>query len=365
MRIGNAWYFAAWADDVAGDSIISAVGDLMTASVKMTVLAAFVALLAVAGGAPVAAQKKIDIKIGSVTIKDTVHQWMLNFEKNVERRIGNRVDVRVFPAGQLGGIPRQIEGVQLGTQEMTLLPPDFFVGIDKRYMVTSAPGLFRDLRHAQNALHDPDFKKMFFSMGDSKSITGIGIYCGDLAHYVSRKPIKRLADFQGKKIRVFASDMERQTIRQLGAAPAPIPLLEALQALQRGTVDGMKSGLAIFVTFKYWSVTKHLTRTLESTICVETIANPAWMRKLPGDIRRVLMEEGQNTDWETLSFSEAFLAKNEGAWKTNGGVIYDLTPAEKEEMRKRLVAVGESVVKDLPQVKQVFEMLQAAAAKYN
>ncbi len=207
-----------------------------------------------------------------MTIKDTVHQWMLNFEKNVERRISNRVDVCVFPAGQLGGIPRQIEGVQLGTQEMALFPPDFFVGIDKRFMVTSAPGLFHDLRHAQNALHDPDFKKMFFSMGDRKSITGIGIYAGDLAHYVSRAPIKRLADFGGKKIRVFASDIERETMRRLGASPAPIPLLEALQALQRGTVDGMKSRLSIFVTFKYWSVTRNLTRTNESTILVEAIA---------------------------------------------------------------------------------------------
>lgn len=327
--------------------------------------AASIALLAVAAATPAAAQKKIEIKIGSVTIKDTVHQWMLNFEKNVERRIGNRVDVRVFPAGQLGGIQRQIEGVQLGTQQMVLLPPDFFVGIDKRFMVTSAPGLFRDLRHAQNALHDPDFKKMFFSMGDAKGITGIGIYCGDLAHYVSRKPIKRLADFKNKKIRVFASDMERQTMRRLGAAPAPIPLLEALQALQRGTVDGMKSGLMIFTSFKYWSVTKHLTRTLESTICVETVANPAWMKKLPSDISRILMEEGQNTDWETLEFSEAMLVKNEGVWKNNGGQIYDLTPAELEELRKRLVTVGESVVEDLPAVKQVFQMLQAAAAKYN
>ena len=337
----------------------------MTASAKMTVLAASVAILAVVGGLPASAQKKIEIKIGSVTIKDTVHQWMINFEKNVERRIGNRVDVRVFPAGQLGGIPRQIEGVQLGTQEMTLFPPDFFVGIDKRYMVTSAPGIFRDIRHAQNALHDPDFKKMFFSMGDRKGITGVGIYCGDLAHYVSRRPIQRLDDFKGKKIRVFASAIERETVRRLGAAAAPIPLLEALQALQRGTVDGMKSGLAIFVSFKYWSVTKHLTRTLESTICVETIANPAFLRKLPGDIRQVIMEEGQNTDWETLAFSEAFLAKNEKIWKDNGGNIYDLTPEDQAEMRRRLSRVGEAVVKDLPEVKKVYDMLKAAAAKYN
>lgn len=337
----------------------------MKSFVKTAVIAGSVAVLACAAAPPASAQKKIEIKIGSVTIKDTVHQWMLNFEKNVERRIGNRVDVRVFPAGQLGGIPRQIEGIQLGTQQMALFPSDFFVGIDKRYMVTSAPGLFRDMRHAQNALHDPDFKDMFLSMGESKGIAGLGIYCGDLAHYVSKQPIKRLSDFEGKKIRVFASPMERLTMRKLGAAPAPIPLLQALQALQRGAVDGMKSGLAIFTTFKYWSVTKHLTRTNESAICVQAISSPTFMQKLPGDIRRILTEEAQNTDWETLTFSEAFNVRNEALWKENGGMIYDLSPADRDALRARLIAVGDAVVKDLPQVKAVYDMLKAAAAKYN
>lgn len=98
---------------------------------------------------------------------------------------------------------------------------------------------------------------------------------------------------------------------------------------------------------------------------MQTIANPTWMRKLPGDICQVLMEEGQNTDWETLAFSEAFLAKNEGAWKNNGGKIFDLMPTELKEKRERLVSVGETVVKDLPPVKPDFELLQTTAAKYN
>ena len=315
-------------------------------------------------GVSYAADKKIEIKIGSITIKDTVHQWMLDFEKNVEQRIGNRVDVRVFPAGQLGGIPRQIEGVQLGTQQIVLLPPDFFVGIDKRFMVTSAPGLFRNLRHAQNSLHDPEFKKKFFSLGNDKGIQPFGIYAGDLAHYVSRKPIKSLSDFKGRKIRVFASPMERLTMQKLGASPAPIPLLQALQALQRGTVDGMKSGFGVFTSFKFWSVTKHLTRTQESTIAVMAVANPKFMAKLPADIRQILIEEAQVTDWQSLTFSENFLSLNQAKWEKNGGSVYDLSKADRAEMNNRLRTVADEVIADLPPVKELFGVLKAAAAKY-
>jgi TRAP-type C4-dicarboxylate transport system substrate-binding protein len=311
-----------------------------------------------------AAEKKIEIKIGSVTIKDTVHQWMLNFKANVERRVGNRVDVRVFPAGQLGGIPREIEGVQLGTQQIVLLPPDFFVGINKGFMVTSAPGLFRDLRHAQNSIHDPAFKSKFFKLGNDKGIQPFGIFCGDLAHYVSRRPIKKLNDFKNKKIRVFASPMERLTMRKLGASPAPIPLMQALQALQRGTIDGMKSGFSIFTSFKYWSVTKHLTRTTESTIAVMAVTNPAFMAKLPADIRQIITEEAQHTDWETLAFAEDFLKTNQGKWEKNGGTVYDLSKEDRAELTKRLQSVGDEVVSDLPAVKELFGILKTAAAKY-
>jgi TRAP-type transport system periplasmic protein len=311
-----------------------------------------------------AADKKIEIKIGSVTIKDTVHQWMINFKENVERRVGNRVDVRVFPAGQLGGIPREIEGIQLGTQQIVMLPPDFFVGIDKRFMVTSAPGLFRDLRHAQNSLHDPEFKRQFFSLGNDKGIQPIGIFAGDLAHYVSRKPIKKLSDFENRKIRVFASPMERLTMQKLGASPAPIPLLQALQALQRGTIDGMKSGFSIFTSFKYWSVTKHITRTTESTIAVMAATNPAFMAKLPADVRQILLEEAQHTDWQTLAFSEEFLKTNQGKWEKNGGTVYDLSKEDRAELTRRLKSVGDEVVKDLPPVKELFGILKTAAAKY-
>lgn len=207
-------------------------------------------------------------------------------------------------------------------------------------------------------------KKKFFSLGNDKGIQPFGIYAGDLAHYVSRKPIKGLSDFKGRKIRVFESPMERLTMEKLGAAPAPIPLLQALQALQRGTVDGMKSGFGVFTSFKFWSVTKHLTRTQESTIAVMAVANPKFMAKLPADIRQILIEEAQVTDWQTLTFSENFLAQNQSKWESNGGNVYDLTKADRAEMNMRLRGVADEVVADLPPVKALFGVLKAAAAKY-
>ena len=51
----------------------------------------------------------------------------------------------------------------------------------------------------------------------------------------------RLADFSGKKLRVNATAMEREEMRQLGATAVPMPLNEVLPSLQRGVIDGTMS----------------------------------------------------------------------------------------------------------------------------
>ena len=65
---------------------------------------------------------------------------------------------QVFPAGQLGPIPRLIEGVQLGTIEAFMTPPEFFVGIDPRFQVLSAPFLFADMDHAYRVITDNEVR---------------------------------------------------------------------------------------------------------------------------------------------------------------------------------------------------------------
>ena len=77
---------------------------LLLASVAIAAGAAFAV-------APAQAQKTYKMKIGMVTINDSNH-FSANFQKKyIEEKSGGRIKVGVFPAAQLGKVPRQIEGV--------------------------------------------------------------------------------------------------------------------------------------------------------------------------------------------------------------------------------------------------------------
>src|ERR1700719_776936 len=120
---------------------------------------ACILLLALALGAAQAADEKTYVmKLGTATINDAQHEWCKRFVAMVEKDSGGRIKGEIYPASQLGAIPRQIEGVQFGAIQGYIGPPEFLAGIDERYEVLSAPGLVADLAHEVRVVKDPELQ---------------------------------------------------------------------------------------------------------------------------------------------------------------------------------------------------------------
>lgn len=81
------------------------------------------------------------MKITLPTLHDAVHRVALNWAAAVETDSGGRVEPQVYLASRFGSLPRQIEGVQLGSIQALFISPEFMVGVDPRFEVTVAPGL--------------------------------------------------------------------------------------------------------------------------------------------------------------------------------------------------------------------------------
>ena len=112
-----------------------------------------IAALAIAGYAGMA-NAQSEMKIGYGTINDPQHAIALEIQKRIGGNKDLGIKVSVFPAGQIGKIPRMIEGLQFGTLEALITPPGFLVGINPAFQVPDAPGLFNDINHAFRSLND-------------------------------------------------------------------------------------------------------------------------------------------------------------------------------------------------------------------
>src|ERR1700694_1044866 len=56
----------------------------------------------------------ITMRLSAATVNDAQHEWMKRFAIAIERNTGGRIKAELYPGSQLGSIPRQIEGTQLG-----------------------------------------------------------------------------------------------------------------------------------------------------------------------------------------------------------------------------------------------------------
>src|SRR5919106_7037372 len=102
--------------------------------------------------APALAQSVM--KIGTATINDVQHEWANRFAERMSKQAAGKLKVEVYPAEQLGNNARMLEGLNIGTVEAVIGPPEFIVGVDPRFQIASAPGLVKDLEHAARLSQD-------------------------------------------------------------------------------------------------------------------------------------------------------------------------------------------------------------------
>ena len=320
---------------------------------------AAVSVIALAGPAVA----KYDMKVGYATTNDPQHELGVRFVKLVKERSNGEIQGRVFPTSQLGKIPRQVEAIQLGTQEIFLTPPVFLQGINPAFQVGDSPGLFANHAHAQRSINHPPFRDKFLQLGIKKGIVGANIWVYDGNSYLMSSPIKTLSDFKGKKIRVLASQIERAIVGSVNATGVPIPFTEVVPAIQRRVVDGARTSLVVGVRAKFPTVTKHLTITNGSYITTGTWVSKVWLEKLPKNLQKVVLDaSAESSDWASMKSSNFVDAAIE-EWKEAGATVYRLSSEEHKTYMEGIAPLGDEVLgkHKNPQVREMFNLLKAAA----
>src|SRR4030095_4206369 len=234
------------------------------------------------------------MKIGFATMNDIQHQWANWYKEALEARSKGRIEVKLFPRGQLGPIASQIEGLQLGTVEAFTTPADFFAGMDPRFGTFSIPLLFKDAAHAEKVLLDPAMNNEILALGADKNVQIVSVYTYAPAHYFGKQPIRRLDDFKGKKLRVNATAAERAKMRQFGASAVPMDLAEVVPGIQQGVIDGTMSATAVYVNLKFNDIAKTLTEVNDTMIVSVAAVSRPWLAKLPPELRQAVIQEGTN-----------------------------------------------------------------------
>lgn len=320
------------------------------------------AIVAAATGAASAAD--FTLKFGVATRNEPMHEYMKLFEPCVESASGNRIDVQLFPGGQLGGVARMIEGLQLGTLEGVFIAAQHMKGVEKRYGVVDAPGLFTSFEHANKVYWDPRFREPFLNSGKSKGVVGVGIFAYGPSSYATKEPVRKLADFKGMKFRILATQVEQRIVASFGAAGLQVDPGDWVPALQRGQLDGIRSNIVVARVLKVNTVAKHTTLTNEAMIPVVGYLSTKFIDRLPADLQKAVFECGKTVERQSSKIAIDFDNKAQAAWKAEGGEIHLLPPADQATLMANAQKIGEDLFGNDADLKDLYGVMVQLAKEH-
>jgi len=282
------------------------------------------------------------------------------FAEVLAKKSNNKMTMKVYPDGALGGEVQVIQALRSGTVDFTTCSPGILIGLDKKFGVFDMPFLFNDASEADAVLDGPIGKSLLDN--PPPGLIGLAFWDHGFRNASnSKRPIVKMEDFEGLKIRVSQSPMIIETIRGLGANPLPMPFTELYTALETRAVDGQENPNAIFLTNKLYEVQKYLSLTAHQYNPLIVLFSKKIWDELNAEEQQLVREAAA----ETVSFQRKFLRDMNAnalvSLKEKGTVINDVSLQEKEKMRNKLRAVSEKLAKeqvDEATVKDVMAQLE-------
>ena len=324
------------------------------------------AALAVAAMAAVPARaddKPFVMKVSLATVDDVLHQYAKNYAAALEKDSGGRLKVELYPSSQLGSIQRQAEGVQFGAIQCQIVPPDFLVGIDERFEVLATPGLVTSVAQGQRLAADPAVRALMLGLGADKGLHGAALLMSTPSSVVAKTAIRHLADFKGKKVRIFASQFEAVAMQRLGATPKPMTLAEVLPALHDNSVDAAVSALTVFSPMHFQAAAKYVTEIGQPMIFGIVEVSKKWYDTLPADLQQIVDRDALAQATAINAQAGAINESARKAWVEGGGELIGLPADEQAQLLKIVAGVGDEVSNAKPQLGAAYRIITEAAQR--
>lgn len=219
-----------------------------------------VALLMIIPGCSSLKSDKIIMKFGH-TLSPT-HSIQLSaeyFAKRMEELTDGRVEVQIFPSGQLGGEREQLESLMAGGHDFHMGTQAPLINWTPEFAVLDLPYLINSEQEADLLLNGKVGKALLDLLPDY-GLYGLGWAENGFREITSNKrPIKSPGDFGGMLIRTMENKIMMDTFALWGANPTPMAVTEVYTALQQGTVDGQENPASLIEVQKFHEVQDYMS----------------------------------------------------------------------------------------------------------
>jgi TRAP-type transport system periplasmic protein len=318
-------------------------------------------LVAGASGAMAADIKERTIKYA--VIYDLKHPHGLGAQKFadlVAERSGNKLKVKIYPGGTLGGEVQLVSSLQGGTVEMSAIATPQLVGLIKEFAALDLPFLFNNEKEA-DAVVDGPVGKQFLERLPAKGLVGLSWYEHGFRNLTnSKRPVAKLEDIKGLKVRVQQNAVAIDTFNMLGANAVPMPFTELYTALEQKAVDGQENPYSSIETSKFYEVQKHVSVTKHNYTPLILLLSKKFWDTLSADEKKILQDAATEAAVYQRKANREFNEKSLQALKAAGMQVTTIAPAEMDRIRAKVQPVVDKYSKQVgePLVKALYSEIE-------
>lgn len=266
------------------------------------------ALLAAGAGVPArpagAQAKPVVWNLPHVAAPTYYHTLNLQaFGARVKELSGGRMEIRVHPASSLYPGPELIPAVVEGRAEIAPVLSAYLTDIMLEIGVLELPFMTSSIEEHRAAAEK--LRGFYEERMAGRGLKMLTVHAWPSQQLYSNAPIRTLADWRGKKIRVYGAESS-DMVRALGGAPVSVPFGEVYTALQRGVVDGAVTSATNAEPMKFFEVSKYLNYWYFSGASLEFLAvnQKAW-NGLPADLQQLVLEALKQVRFEAKEWEDA------------------------------------------------------------
>lgn len=273
----------------------------------------------------------------------------------LSERSNGRIKIEVMNNGVLGGEKDTIEQTRFGVIDMNRVNAAPFNNLVKETMVLGMPFLFRSTEHMHKTVDGPIGEEVLAAF-EPHGLIGLAFYdSGARSFYTTKKPIEKLADLKGLKIRVQQSDLWIAMMQAFGANPTPMPMGEVYSSLETGVVDGAENNWPSYESARHFEVAKNYSLTehsLNPEILV--ISKMSW-DKLSADDQGLIRQAAKDS---VGKMRELWSAREKVSEEKVRAAAANVIKVNKEEFAAAMGPVYDQFVSD-PKLKDLLERVKA------
>jgi tripartite ATP-independent transporter DctP family solute receptor len=218
--------------------------------------------------------------------------YVKQFVELLSEKSDGRINVEIYPVGQIGDATQQTELLQNGGIEFCIVSPGNTGTIVPENQLFSLHFLFLDdmdknmeVFRTSKALNE-DLSAIYLD----KNIKVLSYWPEGFMQWTSSQELQTPEDFAGFKMRTMPSPMIVAAYETYGANPTPLPYMEVYSGLQLKMIEGQENPLFCVEEMKFYEVQDYLTLANSSLYVTTTSVNPDFFNGLPADIQDIILE---------------------------------------------------------------------------